>query len=60
MPFWLLAGGFVFLHILILDDPERVDSRSLTRRALVAAAVAVCTTVAVTVIFQNLFYVRLP
>ena len=60
LPFWLLAGTFVFLHILLLDDPDRVAERPLARRVAFAAAVAVCTSAVVTVVFQKIFLVRLP
>ena len=60
LPFWLLAGAFVFLHILFLDDPDRIAERPLGRRILVAAIIAACTAAAVTLVFQKIFLVRLP
>jgi putative tricarboxylic transport membrane protein len=60
LPFWLLAGAFVFLHILLLDDPDRIAERPLGRRILVAAIIAACTAAAVTLVFQKIFLVRLP
>jgi hypothetical protein len=60
LPFWLLAGVFVFLHILLLDDPDRIAEQPLGRRAVVAAVIAVCTAAAVTLVFQKIFLVRLP
>jgi putative tricarboxylic transport membrane protein len=58
--FWLLAGAFVFLHILFLDDPDRIAEQPLAKRALLAAVIAVCTSAAVTLVFQKIFLVRLP
>ncbi len=60
LPFWLLAGLFVFLHILLLDDPERIAERPLGKRILFAAIVAACTAAAATIVFQKIFLVRLP
>ncbi|MDQ4135699.1 MAG: tripartite tricarboxylate transporter TctB family protein [Pseudomonadota bacterium] len=60
LPFWLLSGTFVFLHILLLDDPDRLAERPLGRRILLAAVVAACTAAAVTFVFQKIFLVRLP
>ena len=60
LPFWLLAATFVFLHILLLDDPDRMAERPLHRRVVFAAVVAACTAAAATTVFQKIFLVRLP
>ena len=60
LPFWLLAAVFVFLHILLLDNADRIAARPLPRRAATAAVIAVATAAAVTFVFQNLFLIRLP
>ena len=60
LPFWLLAGIFVFLHVLLLDDPDRIAKRPLVRRVLFAAAIAIATAAFVTIVFQEVFLVRLP
>jgi hypothetical protein len=60
LQFWLLAGAFVFLHILLLDDPDRVAAQPLGKRAVTAAIIAICTAAVVTVVFQKVFLVRLP
>lgn len=60
LPFWLLAAAFVFLHVVLLDDADRIAGRPLARRAAVAAAVAVGASAAVTMVFQDLFLIRLP
>lgn len=60
LPFWLLAGAFVFLHILLLDDPDRIAEHPFARRVAVAAAIAVCTSAVVMLVFQKVFLVRLP
>lgn len=60
LPFWFLAGGFVFLHVLLLDDPDRIAEKPLARRALTAAIIAIATAAVVTFVFQRIFLVRLP
>lgn len=60
LPFWLLAGTFVFLHVLLLDDPDRIAEKPLAKRALAAAIIAVATAAVVTFVFQKIFLVRLP
>ena len=60
LPFWLLAAVFVFLHILLLDDADRIAATPLPRRIATAVVVAVATAAAVTFVFQNLFLIRLP
>ena len=60
LPFWLLAGGFVFLHIVVLEDPERVAARPLPQRLLIAALIATATAAIVSFVFQQIFLIRLP
>ncbi len=60
LPFWLLAAVFVFLHILLLDDADRIAAAPLSRRMVLAGVVAVTAAAAVTFVFQNLFLIRLP
>jgi hypothetical protein len=59
-PFWLAAAIFVFLHIFVFDYPERRANGTIAKGAMLALAVAVATSFAVTMIFQELFLVRLP
>jgi hypothetical protein len=60
LPFWLLAGGFVFAHIMLLEDPERVAAQSLPRRLLNAGVIAAATSAVVSYVFQHIFLIRLP
>jgi hypothetical protein len=60
LPFWLLAAGFVFVHVLVLEDRHRIEGRSFLRRSIEAALIATATSAAVTYLFQNLFLIRLP
>jgi len=60
LPFWLLASVFVFLHIFLLDDPDRVAETPTAKRIMVAAIIAVCMAAVVTLVFQKIFLVRLP
>jgi hypothetical protein len=60
LPYWLLTGGFLFLHIVLLDESDRVPARPTLRRLLAAAVIAPAVTVVVVLIFEKLFLVRLP
>jgi hypothetical protein len=60
LPFWLLAVLFVFLHIMLLDEPDHLAERSLGWRIMNAVIIAVCTAALVTIVFQQIFLVRLP
>jgi hypothetical protein len=60
VPFWLAAGAFVFLAILLFEWPERRAAGTLPRGAMQAAAIAVCAAAAITLVFQEVFLVRLP
>jgi hypothetical protein len=59
-PFWLAAGIFVFLHIFLFQYPELRERSAVVRGALASLAIAVGTSFAVTMVFQELFLVRLP
>jgi putative tricarboxylic transport membrane protein len=59
-PFWLATGLFVFVAILAFRWPELKASGRLARGAAVAAACAIGTAAGVTLVFQELFLVRLP
>ena len=60
LPFGVAAAIYLFLHIFLLQLPERRAKGELARGALVAGVVAVCVATAVTFVFQELFLVRLP
>jgi hypothetical protein len=59
-PFWLAAGIFVFLHIFLFQFPERRERNEVAKGALVALAIAIGASFVITMIFQELFLVRLP
>jgi hypothetical protein len=59
-PFWLGAAVFLFLHIFIFDYPERRARNEVAKGALAAAAIAAGAAFTITMIFQELFLVRLP
>ncbi len=59
-PFWLAAGVFAFVHIFLFQYPERRARKEVLRGALVALAVAVSASFVITMVFQELFLVRLP
>src|SRR5262245_40567575 len=60
LPYWLLTGAFLFLHIVLLDETDRVPARPTLRRLLTAAIIAPAVTVVVMLVFEKLFLVRLP
>jgi hypothetical protein len=60
LPFGVAAAVYLWLHIFLLQLPERRAKGETARGALVAAAVAVGVATAVTLVFQELFLVRLP
>ncbi|MDP3223849.1 MAG: tripartite tricarboxylate transporter TctB family protein [Rubrivivax sp.] len=59
-PFGLVAGIYLFVHITLLQWPERRAAGQTVRGLLVAAAVAVGGALAVPFLFETLFLVRLP
>ena len=59
-PFWLAVFIFLFLTIFIFQLPDRRERGQVARGALVAAACAAGTALIVTLVFQELFLVRLP
>jgi hypothetical protein len=60
VPFWLAAGGFLFLAILLFEWPERRAAGTLAAGAVRAAVIAALAAAAITLIFQEVFLVRLP
>ena len=60
VPFWLATAAFVFAAILAFRWPELKAHGQLAKGAAVAAACAIGTAAAVTLVFQELFLVRLP
>jgi hypothetical protein len=59
-PFWLAAGIFLFLAVFLFEWPERRAEGSVARGVVRAALVAVIGAAAITLVFQELFLVRLP
>jgi hypothetical protein len=60
VPFWLATFAFVFVAIAALEWPERRARGTLARGIARAAACAAGTAAGVTLVFQELFLVRLP
>jgi Tripartite tricarboxylate transporter TctB family len=62
LPFWLAAAIFVTAAILLLQRrQEKSDGRTLTlRRFITAAAIGLGAGIAITIVFQEIFLVRLP
>lgn len=59
-PFWLCAFLFLFCAVVLFEFPERRANGTLLRGALIAAAFAAMFAAAVTLVFQEVFLVRLP
>jgi putative tricarboxylic transport membrane protein len=59
LPFWLAAAIFVTTAILSLQH-RSADQSSILRRSVIAAAIGLGAGFAITIIFQELFLVRLP
>ena len=60
LPFWIAAPVYLFLHIAVLQWPERRASGQVGRGLAVAAGVALFAGVGIAMLFQHVFLVRLP
>lgn len=60
LPYWLLTACFLVLHIVLIDETDKVPARFDRRRAITAAIIAVLFANAVAQIFEKIFLVRLP
>ena len=61
LPFWLVTGLFVAGFIVFFDrERQSALGRSTARQVLFAAVFGVATSAIVTLVFQEVFYVRLP
>ena len=60
LPFWLAAWVFVAVMIWTLQYPERAGKGELDRLALTAVAVGGGSSIVISLIFQELFLIRLP
>ena len=58
--YWALTASFLFLHILLLDETDRVPASPTVRRLVIAAVVAPAVTTVVMLTFERIFLVRLP
>lgn len=58
--YWMLTAAFLFLHVLLLDETERVPASPTTRRLIAAAILAPAVATAVMLVFERIFLVRLP
>jgi hypothetical protein len=50
----------MFVHMMVLETPERKAATPLARRLGVALTIALGVAAGVTVVFERLFLVRLP
>jgi hypothetical protein len=60
LPYWALTASFLFLHILLLDETDRVPASPTVRRLVIAAVVAPAVATVVMLTFERIFLVRLP
>jgi hypothetical protein len=62
LPFWLAAAAFVSVAILTLQQTQRkaAGQRLTLRAAISAVAIGLGAGLAITVVFQQIFLVRLP
>ena len=58
--YWALTAGFLFLHILLLDETDRVPASPTLRRLVIAALVSPTVATVVMLTFERIFLVRLP
>lgn len=59
-PFWLAAFIFMLLAILLFEWPDRRREGTLARGAVQAALIAAVASGVITLVFQEIFLVRLP
>jgi len=60
VPYWALTAGFLFLHILLLDETDHVPASPTLRRLVIAALVSPAVATVVMLTFERIFLVRLP
>lgn len=60
LPFWIAASAYLFLHILLLQLPDRRAAGEVRRGVVVAAAIALGAGITIATLFQYVFLVRLP
>jgi hypothetical protein len=59
-PYWLLTTCFLVLHIILIDETDKVPARFDRRRAITAAIIALLFANVVAQVFEKIFLVRLP
>ena len=60
LPFWLSTGLFVTAFVFLFQYGTRKAAGKVARGFVVALACGVLTSLIVTLVFEQLFYVRLP
>ena len=62
LPFWLLSATFLFVAILAFRwlDRDAEGAAGLGQLALSSAAIALCSSLAIGLVFERVFLVRLP
>ena len=60
VPYLALTAGFLFLHILLLDETDHVPASPTLRRLVIAALVSPTVATVVMLTFERIFLVRLP
>ena len=60
LPFWLGTALFVTAFVFVFQYTGRKATGTVLRGFLVALACGVITAILVTLVFEQLFYVRLP
>ncbi len=60
LPFWLGTAAFVTVFVWLFQLAQRKVAGQQVRGAVVALACGVLTALVVTLVFEKIFYVRLP
>lgn len=60
LPFWLTAASFMFVAILSFRWLDREEAAVPARLALESAVIALCASAAISLLFQEVFLIRLP
>ena len=62
LPFWLTAAAFMFIAIAVFRwlDRDPAEPVNLTRLALGSAAIALAASAAISLLFREVFLIRLP